>query len=315
MGSRGPVTRYADSDDEKRLPDLVSGLVASFEALAALSAYLALRVSQARTAPAVERRLGDVVDILGLRDVIDELGQHDVAALLEMIRARMRLVRILEDEAGSWTHEAVVDPQLLDAETFGTEDLAGVMVSDIVGLLPGLADRLARPDASVMHVGAGTGGLVIALSRLLPVVRFTATETAEAAASVAFDRIRRAGLESRMRFYVGDLGELGDRAAHDLLWVPLDRVAPPTLHDVVSELLLVARPGGWILLSARGGADELRVALARLRTERYGGSVLWPSEAERALVAAGWTDVRSLPHDLLPAVWMTAGRRPGDALA
>ncbi len=290
----------------------MSGLVASFEALAALSAYLTLRVSQGRAEQAAERALRDVVDVLGLRDVIDELGQQDVAALLEMIRARVRLARMLEGKPGSWTQEALVDPELLDAATFGAEDLAGLVVSDVIPSLPGLADRLARRDASIMHVGAGTAGLVIALGRLLPGVRFTATETAQAAALVARDRIRRAGMESRICVYGGDVADLGDRAAHDVLWVPLDRVAPPALRDVVSELLLAARPGGWILLNARGGADELRVALARLRTARYGGSVLWPSEAERALVAAGWTDVRSLPHDLLPAVWMTAGRRPED---
>ncbi|MBV9774230.1 MAG: hypothetical protein JO040_09795, partial [Gemmatimonadetes bacterium] len=71
-----------------------------------------------------------------------------------------------------------------------------------------------------------------------------------------------------------------------------------------------ARPGGWVIANQYGGMDDLTVALARLRTTRSGGTVLDPTEVEAMLAAAGFEEVRTLPREILPPVWMTVGRRP-----
>jgi len=63
-----------------------------------------------------------------------------------------------------------------------------------------------------------------------------------------------------------------------------------------------------VILNTHGGDDELSIALARLRTAREGGTLLWPADAESLLVSAGWDAVRALPL-APPALWMIAGRR------
>jgi hypothetical protein len=252
--------------------------------------------------------LSDVLGVLGLDDLLAELEPGDLRALSGTVRARAR-------QAGELSANPLRGPsRLADREaivagTLGAADLAPVIHRAVVPRLAGLAERLDSPDAAFLVVGAGAGGLLTSFCGLLPRLRGTGIDGWDPALAVAREHVARAGLAARVQLRRQDVTALDDRDEYDLVWLAADVVGPQALPVAVRHGLLATRPGGWVILSVRGGDDELAVALARLRTAREGGTPLWPSEAESVLVDAGWRDVRSLPRDLVPAVWMTAGRR------
>lgn len=299
--------------DAMSLADLVGRIAWTAEALAAVSAALQLHGSSCRAAPAVERALAEVLDALGLTEVLHELEQADVVALSDVVCARMRHACELSSDplrAPGW--RPTRRDALLSASV-GAPDVARLVCSDVVPRLEDLSDRLASPRAAFLATGASAGGLVIALCELYPRLYGTAIDVWAPALAVARERVARARLGERVCVRCEDVAELDEHDAYDLAWLAADHVGPQDLAVAARRVLRATRPGGWIVLNGHGGPDELRDALARLRTARDGGTLLRPDEAEALLVDAGWCEVASLPPGLLPAIRMTAGRRDAKA--
>lgn len=308
-----PASRWSSSArTSSDIPELITGLVWASETLSAVSAALWLRAAGRCAPEPVERALSDVLGVLGLDDLLAELEPDDLLALSGMVRERAR-------QAGELSANPLrapgrsADREAMVASTFGAADLAPVIHRAVVPRLAGLAERLDSPTAALLVVGAGACGLLISFCGLLPQLRATGIDGWSPALVIARERMARAGLGTHVRLRDQDVTELDEREAYDLVWVAADVVGPAALPSAVRRGLLATRPGGWVVLAVHGGEDELAVALARLRTSREGGTPLWPAEAESVLVKAGCRDVRSLPHHLVPAVWMTAGRRAGQS--
>ena len=299
----------AYGSDASSVPELVARLASAAEALGAISAALQLRGPECRPAPAVERALAEVLDVLGLTEVLRELESADVAALSDIVRARMRHACELSSDPLREPGWRPSERAAIVGASVGAPDLAWLIHGDVAPRLTGLAERLASPEAAFLEVGTGAGGLVIALCELYPQLHGTGIDVWAPALAIARECAARAGVDERVRLRREDVVELDERDAYDLVWLAADFVGPEALPVAVRRTLSATRPGGWMILSFRGGVDELRVALARLRTARDGGTLLWAAEAESMLENAGWCEVWSLPQDLLPAVRMTAGRR------
>jgi SAM-dependent methyltransferase len=290
------------------VPRLVADLVASTEALGALSAALWLRRSDNRASPQIEVALYEILTALGLNDVLSIEGS-ELATLSEMVRARIRQVcefslDPLQEPGWHPTEEGMVV-----AAALGGGTLAPLLANVIVPLLPGLSDRLAASGASFLEVGVGAGGLIGSLCRIWPTLHCTGIDIYEPALALAGRHIEALGLSARVQLRLQDAAELDDRDAYDLAWLPANFIAAPGLPAVVRRVFRASRPGGWLLLSTHGGEDDLSIALARLRTAREGGTLLSPSEAESLLAGAGWESVHVVGRHLIPGARIIAGRR------
>jgi hypothetical protein len=297
-----------DSYDGGRLPRLVTELVTAAEALSALSASLRLHCSGEHAALAVEHGLSEVRAALGLEELL-EFERGDLATLSDVMRARVIWASELCLEplrAPGWTPSDVE----ISAASLSAETIVPLLSSAVVPRLAGLAERLARPGAAFLEVGVGGGGLIVALCRMWPYLIGTGIDIHARSLELARKRLADAGLGQRVNLRLEDVAELEDRAAYDLAWLPASFIGADVLPDAARRVRLATRPGGWVILSMHGGADELSVALARLRTARDGGTLLSPSLAKTMLVDAGWESVHQLPRQPMSAVWMTAGRRP-----
>jgi SAM-dependent methyltransferase len=297
---------------EYEVPALVADLVVSTEALGALSAVLWLHRFGNRASPQIEAALYEVLTALGLNDVLSIEGS-ELASLSEMLRARIR-------QACEFSLESLQEPGwhpteegILTAAALGGETLAPLLANVIVPLLPGLSDRLAASDARFLEIGVGAGGLVGSLCRIWPNLCCAGIDIYEPALALASRHIEVLGLSPRVQLRLQDASKLDDRDAYDLAWLPANFISAPALSGVVRRVFRASRPGGWLLLSTHGGQDDLSIALARLRTAREGGTLLWPSEAESLLAEAGWESVHLVQRHLIPGAWVIAGRRGEDA--
>lgn len=294
-----------DNDD---VAALVAELATSTEAFCALAAALALLAADDRPGRAVEPALADVLAALGLSELLTQLDRADLVELHGAVEARL-------EQAYEWT----VHPKLMPAsrsvaaDTMATYELAAgalasLLRSRVVSQLRGLQARLAT-RAMLLIAGVGAGGLVIALCELWPTLWGVGIDIDESAIERARQRVEQAGLSSRIELRVQDVTELSDRDAYDLVWLPAGFIGRDVLPGALGRVRHATRSGGWVIVNVFAGPSERAVALARLRAACGGGTFLWPDEARSLLRQTGWADVWSLPRDVLPSIWMTAGRR------
>lgn len=124
----------------------------------------------------------------------------------------------------------------------------------LAGLYEVIADDLRRsvppaPAAHVVDVGAGPGGLVVALARRYPQSRLTAVDIDPGMAERARDRVRREHLAHRVTTLVGDVGALPlpDGSA-DLITSSFSVHHWPDAAAGFAEIRRVLRPGGRAIL-------------------------------------------------------------------
>jgi len=308
----GPRTS-SGIDDGSQLVALVTEMATAAEALCAIAAALRSAAGRDGVAPAVEGALAEVLHVLGLGDLPGRLDPAERRALAGMIVAR---VAQAHEFASAPERRPGSEPpwQLLESQWLSAEALAAALRGTVAPQLPGLQRRLAAPGSRFLDVGAGLAGLATALCRLWPTLSSACVDVWPDAIAAARERVEAAGLLERIELRTQDAAQLDDRDAFDLVWLPAGRVAARSLRAALGRALTATREGGWIIVGVLGGTSPLAIALARLRTARAGGAVVWPSDVVTALRSTGWADVRALPRDTLPSLWMIVGRRPpGDS--
>ena len=302
----------ADGAGAGGLSRLVANLAMATDALSALSAALSLRLAGARAAPAVERALSEVVVALGVDDLLG-FERSELEPLSQLVRARVHSACDLSLNPRREPGSAAGDPESIEAAALGADTVAPFLPAAILPRLPGLTGRLAEPGSAFLELDPGAGGMVVSLCRAWPRLAGTVIDVREPVLAAARRRVAAAGLASRVSLRRQDVAELRDRDAYDLAWLSTSSIPPAALPRAAACVLTATRPGGWLILNMHGGDDELPIALARLRTAREGGTLLWPSEAESLLVEAGWDGVHRLSSKPIPALWMVAGRRGAKA--
>jgi SAM-dependent methyltransferase len=289
------------------LRSLVTSLVASSSALAALAAALDARASGAPLDPELAAAIDEVLASIGAGDAVRALPDGDIRPLLGEIRAfalsNAGLLFAGTRRAG-W---APTDPALLDA----AGDVSSGFPRTLAALAPqldGLEARLAAPTASFLDVGVGVGALSVEMARRWPSLRVVGIDVWAPALARAHERVRAAGLDDRIELREQAGEDLDDVDAFDLAWVPGVFVPAAAADALARRVHRALRPGGWLLFpSLRTGGGALRDAQARLRAAMFGGAAVAPGEREAMLRDAGFRDVRALPS--ASASTMIVGRR------
>lgn len=158
--------------------------------------------------------------------------------------------------------------------------------------VPGLRERLERPGASILDVGAGAAGLCVALARMFPDVRVIGIEPSAEALAEARGLIAAAGLGSRIALRQ-QLGEhMDDDGLHTCAWVA-QMFMPDDAIDAVWRATLRALEFGGVVLTAAVAhqGEDFFSAITRWRNLAWGGGVRTAAVVAAQLEAAGFVDV------------------------
>jgi ubiquinone/menaquinone biosynthesis C-methylase UbiE len=109
-----------------------------------------------------------------------------------------------------------------------------------------LRDRLASDDPEhIVDIGAGPGGLVVALAAQFPTATVTAVDIDPGMAALARHRIERTGLADRACVLVGDVGSLPlPTGSADLVTSSFSVHHWPDAPAGFAEVRRILRPGG-----------------------------------------------------------------------
>lgn len=295
--------------ERSELAELSERLSVATEALAALGAALRLRVSGERAPDDVQSSLDQIVDALGVRAALEAATPEYLAEILAPIRALfLESVDLLTDpsRAPGW---AYADADLLESLGRSSAGIAEELRA-LASTLPGLADSLDRPGAAFLDVGVGVAATSIAMCEIWPCLRVVGIDPYELALSLARRNVERAGLADRVELRRQGVEQLEDEACFDLAWLAGPFLSRSALETGLERVLRALRPGGWAVLGLYADEDPLRAGLARLRTARFGGTILHPDEGEALLRDAGFLDVRAIRAEVSTSAVDVVGRRP-----
>ena len=124
--------------------------------------------------------------------------------------------------------------------------------------LLGMLETTLPENASVLSCGAGTGQEILACAHIAPGWKFVGVDPSEAMLSTASEKIRQAGIQSRVTLlhgYVGDVMEMDFNAAASILvmqFIPDDGGKRDYLAAIAKRLKL----GGIIVLCDLTGDND-----------------------------------------------------------
>jgi precorrin-6B methylase 2 len=291
------------------LREIVSRLHVSANALAAVGGALDVRASGVPLEPRVQRRIDEVLAALEIGP-LDGLAPFELRSMLGEIRAYTLTngkLLFASSRGSRWNH---AEPEILDAAGEVSTLFPHVLRHAILPNLDGLAERLSRPTAAFLDVGVGVAAMSMEMVRLFPSLSVVGVDTWLPALEAARERVRAAGLESRieLRHQAGEA--LPDVEAFDLGWIPGVFVPEEAISAVLARVHRALRRGGWLLFPIlQGNRDRLATAVVHLRTVTFGGVLTTTEGAEQLLRDHGFTSVRTLPGPPHAIAAMVVGRR------
>ena len=280
---------------------LTNRLLTSANALAAMTARLRLTELGEEGDPAVRVQLDRVADALESRELYDGLDERERAIVIAFSRSYLRqALDLVEDptRAPGWNY---TDPVLLQAQGSASALVAHLMAQTGVG----------SPDARILDVGTGVGGLAIALCTTFPAATVVGLDPWEPALALARKNVAEAGLESRITLRGTMIQDFEDPDGFDLTWLPSFFIPDSVLDEAISRIHNLLRTGGTLVVGTMQGEEHaLDAAVDGLRTVRSGGSVVSAADARTRLERAGFSDVRELDHDVDAPLRLTVGTKP-----
>ena len=172
---------------------------------------------------------------------------------------------------------------------------------------------LGTPDARILDVGTGVGGLAVAFATRFPESTVVGIDPWEPALALARERVASAGLDGRVTLLNQTVQELDDPDGFDLAWLPSFFIPEPVLDAAIARIHTLMRPGGTLVVGVHEGTGEesLASAVDDLFTVRAGGSVVHPEDALARLRGAGFDDTREVERDWDAPLRLVVGRRNG----
>ena len=216
----------------------------------------------------------EVLAALGVEDRVADLASAEAEFLTGVARTvLLQAVELVDGPRGEagWQH---VDPRILDGQGAVSATLAPVLRERIVPRLDGLSSRLDGLGAAFLDIGVGVAKLSIAIAGTWPSPRVLGIDPFLPALTLGADHVAQAGLHDRVALRALRAEELDADQAFDLAWFSLPFVPDTVLERALSKVHAALRPGGWLLTATLAGPGELGMALARLRTSRFGGRVI-----------------------------------------
>ncbi|MDZ7733658.1 MAG: class I SAM-dependent methyltransferase [Acidimicrobiia bacterium] len=233
-----------------------------------------------------DRRLSD--------DLRDALAPPIGDALRAELRSDGHQIAALIDEArtgqlrGGWHHD---DPDLVDAQG-ETGRIFGLAAQLLLPSYGDVDERLRRPGARFLDVGAGVAVLSIELVACIPRFDAVGIEPLAIAREIGERKIDAAGLSDRIELRDQLVEDLDDSDAYDLAYVPgifLAYVFPARSPPRSCNAL---RPGGTIIaLSLGSTGDALVDSVRRFRVAWWGGRTLDARAVQEQLDAHGFVDL------------------------
>jgi ubiquinone/menaquinone biosynthesis C-methylase UbiE len=276
-------------------------LLTNAQALAALTARLRLDDLGIEGDPSVRAQLDRVVDALGGREHVQELGEGERSVVLSFARSYLaQAMDLVENpaQAGSWSYD---DPVLLEAQG---------SASGVVARL--IADAgLGTAGARILDVGTGVGGLAVAFATRFPESTIVGIDPWEPALALAREKVTSAGLDGRITLLNQTVQELEDQDGFDLVWLPSFFIPEPVLDAAIARIHTLMRPDATLVFGMYDVTDEdpLASAVHDLFTVRAGGSLVYPEDALARLGHAGFDDTRELERDWDAPLRLVVGRR------
>ena len=203
------------------------------------------------------------------------------------------------------------DPDILNAQGIGSGRVMESLCRDVVPKLDGLEDRLARPAAAFLDVGAGVGGICVTLARLWPGLRIVGLEPAEAPLAEARHNIAATEYGDRIELRKITLEELTDVDQFDVGWLPQVFLPLDVLQRSIGPFYRSIKPGGWaILFALSGGAAGLGPAITRFRNVVWGGEPHSPQDVAKLMTDVGFEAVHTEPAGGIAGATLVVGRKP-----
>jgi SAM-dependent methyltransferase len=290
--------------------ELITRLSLSAGALTVVGAAIDAKVTGNPLEPDIQPHVDAVLDALGARAAITELGAPELRPALAEIRLTfLQGVKLLYEATrhSGWTY---TDPDILMAAGETSAGFVGALKQMIAPRLQGLVERL-ETSGSFLDIGVGVAGLSIAMARTWPALRIVGIDVWAPAVALARENVRAAAMEKRIEVRQQSAEDLPDVNAFDLAWIPTAFVPAAALAAGLRRVHRALRSGGWLLLGmVNPGVDPLAGSLARLRTALWGGALLIPTDVETMLGQAGFADVQMMPAPPGAVAAMIAARRP-----
>jgi ubiquinone/menaquinone biosynthesis C-methylase UbiE len=203
----------------------------------------------------------------------------------------------------------------------GLADLARGAASEIASKVPMPA---CTPGVSrtLIDVGGGHGTFSVALCRRYPDLTADILDLPECVVAGEPIARRYAGpaIADRIRYHGGDAlqGPLGPDDTYDvaLVFELLHHLPTGEIPSLLSRVLAVLRPGGWIALvdllePAHGQSPDAAAAYAALYFYlTSSGQGYTPEQVREWLHTIGYTSIRAIPLLHLPGQPMIVGQRP-----
>jgi precorrin-6B methylase 2 len=283
------------------LMGLTNRLLAHSLALSAIAARLHLDELREQGDPALREQLDRILDELGVREQLDELGDQERAVLLAFARSYLAQgLDLIDDPArpSSWSHS---DPVLLRAQG-SASGVVATLLSDL---------GLTAPGMRILDVGTGVAGLATAFCQVVPESTVVGIDPWKPALDLARENVASAGLEGRVTLVETTIQEFEDAEGFDLAWLPSFFMPESILEDASRRLFELLRPGGRVVVGVTfsDGSDALAAVTDDLMTVRSGGSVLDPPGATALLERAGFADASEIERTWNPPLRFVVGTR------
>ena len=204
------------------------------------------------------------------------------------------------------------DPDILNAQGIGSGAVMETLCRDVVPTLDGLHERLSAQTAEFLDVGAGVGGICIALARLWPSLRIVGLEPAASPMAEAKSNIAASGYADRIEMRPITLEQLTDVERFDAGWLPQVFLPLEVLHRSIGPFLRSIKPGGWAIVFALSAAGaELGPAISRFRNVLWGGEPHPPDALASMLAGLGLEQVHTRPAGGgISGATLILGRKP-----
>lgn len=279
---------------------VVQRLGSSMEALAALSAELQLRQSDASCDPRVRTRLRDALERIE-PGLLDGVTPDQEALVLATISALVRQALDLADNPARPPGWSFTDPPVL--QSVGKRSRRVVqMINELSAQMPDLNEGLHRSGA-FLDVGTGAGWLAIEAARTWPSLRVVGIDPWEPSLALARQNLLESGVADRIELRAQRLEELSDHETFTLVWLPGPFLAAEILPAALASAHRALKPEGWLVFGLfEASADPLGKALTALRAVRSGGQPWDSREVEAQLHRAGFAQIRSFTPANLPSL-------------
>jgi SAM-dependent methyltransferase len=241
---------------------------------------------------------------------LEATTMSEAASLVAGIRSQLQLAAELAEGRSSpgWNPP--------DDATLQAQGLASRRIADLIGELAAvnldLGRQLAAPGARFLDVGVGVAQISLGMCQAFPQLQCIGLDINPRPLSLAADNIAVEKQQARVELRLQSIGDLPEKDAFTLAWVPLPFLPEDVARCALRALLSALAPGGWLLVACHDpDRDEKATAMSWLQATIIGGSHFTTDDTTAVLAEIGYSEI-SCPPTPPGAPRFVLARRPKD---